>query len=166
MVHCLEEIVEAASGKHAVPTLFRSMKPNGTPDYHGLVVWTPAQHAIHLACNSADWRAKKVVAIQWAKYKRTKGGKLTSEVDPEMVGTQQDLETCMKVLVQWVEEYGGPNKNGPTQWYVDQVEKETEKQRKLTFIIAWLGLPTVSKTSAASWSRVRSISGAAPSLRA
>jgi len=114
MVQCLKEVAESASD--SVPTLFRTMGADQIGKFHGLIVWAPAGHAIKLARNSDDWRAKRIVTIQWAKYKTTKSGKPTEELQTEMQGTQQDLETCLQTLNEWVVNYGGPNNNGVTQW--------------------------------------------------
>jgi hypothetical protein len=123
MVQCLAEVASSASD--SVPTLFRTMGADRIGKFHGLVVWAPAARAIKLARNSDEWKAKKIVTIQWAKQKMTKAGKPTTELQAEMQGTERDLETCIQTLNDWVVNYGGPNNNGPVQWAADGIETFT-----------------------------------------
>ncbi len=123
MVQCLAEVATSASD--SVPTLFRTMGADKIGKFHGLIVWAPAARAIKLARNSEEWRAKRIVTIQWAKQKTTKNGKATNELNTDMQGTEKDLELCLNTLNGWVLHYGGPDNNGPRQWAADGIENFT-----------------------------------------
>ena len=132
MIQCLKEV--AGSASDSVPTLFRSMGTDGIGKFHGLVVWAPAHRAIKLAMNSIDWRAKKIVTIQWAKQKMNKG-QPTKELNVDMQGTEADLLACVQTLNEWVVNYGGPNGNGSSQWYVPSLQVKDGKTQLTLFIL-------------------------------
>ncbi len=129
MIQCLKEV--AGSASDSVPTLFRSMGADRIGKFHGLVVWAPNHRAIKLAVNSIEWKAKRIVTIQWAKQKLNKG-QPTKELNTDMQGTEADLMICLQTLSEWVVNYGGPN--GPSQWYVPspKVNREGRENVKKT----------------------------------
>ena len=138
MIQCLKEVSGSASD--SVPTLFRSMGADRIGKFHGLIVWAPTHRAIKLAVNSTEWKAKRIVTIQWAKQKLNKG-QPTKELNTDMKGTEADLMTCVQTLNEWVVNYGGPN--GQSQWYVPPLqvkggreEKENAKTQLTLFILS------------------------------
>lgn len=99
--------------KYSIPTLFRSVAPNGQPVYHGLISWMPYKHCIELVPDISPANKKKRLIIQWAKL-NSKGA-----INQADVGTDADLATCVEALENFVKVHGGPN--GPAQWAADGI---------------------------------------------
>ncbi|EAQ86200.1 predicted protein [Chaetomium globosum CBS 148.51] len=97
-----------AGVKYGIPTLFRSISPQGQPLYHGMVSWMPYKRCIELVPNISKEKKKQKLVIQWGK---TKAG----------AGTDADLEKCVNELEQFIKNYGGPN--GPEQWEADGINE-------------------------------------------
>ncbi|KAK3297104.1 uncharacterized protein B0H64DRAFT_416318 [Chaetomium fimeti] len=95
-----------AGVKFNIPTLFRSVGPQGQPLYHGMVAWMPCKRCIELVPDISKEKKKLKLIIQWGK--NTAGA-----------GTEADAATCADELEQFVKNYGGPN--GPQQWAADGI---------------------------------------------
>ncbi|KAK0701722.1 hypothetical protein B0T26DRAFT_681840 [Lasiosphaeria miniovina] len=109
MVICLKEVEESAY--KSVPTLFRSVNAQNKPEFHGIIVWCPRDHAIELGASISDLRDGRKLVIQFPKYITVKG---KTGLDPKMAGTAESLEQCLEYLVEFIRQYGGPH--GMNQW--------------------------------------------------
>jgi hypothetical protein len=110
MYLCLAGVEEGVG--HNIPTLFRSIGPQGQPLYHGMVSWMPARHCIELVPDISKEKRKLKLVIQWAK---TATG----------AGTEADGKACAVELEQFVKNYGGPN--GQEQWAADGINEFSDQ---------------------------------------
>jgi hypothetical protein len=123
MVKCFSEVEAAAA--ESIPTLFRSVMPDGVSHFYGMVCWTPQARAIEMVRDLRN-RDKKLV-IQWPQQIRNSKNQPTDVIDASMVGSAEDLQNCVNKLTKFVLTYGGPGLNGPTQWKADRIREFSDK---------------------------------------
>ncbi|KAH6850496.1 hypothetical protein B0I37DRAFT_115551 [Chaetomium sp. MPI-CAGE-AT-0009] len=97
-----------AGVKYGIPTLFRSIGPQGQPLYHGMVSWMPYKRCIELVPDISKEKKKLKMVIQWGKTAAS-------------AGTEADAQKCADELEQFVKNYGGPPGNGEQQWAADGI---------------------------------------------
>ncbi|KAK3899707.1 hypothetical protein C8A05DRAFT_17892 [Staphylotrichum tortipilum] len=114
---CFGEVV--AGAWRSVPTLFRTVTPEGIATFYGMVSWTFQDRAIEMVPVLTNKKNKFV--IQWAQQILGSNGQPTAVLDKTMVGTREDLEHCIATLTQFIVDYGGPDRNGPKQWAADGI---------------------------------------------
>ncbi|KAK0717807.1 hypothetical protein B0T26DRAFT_740999 [Lasiosphaeria miniovina] len=110
MFTCLCEV--EASAYKTIPTLFRSVDRNHVAVFHGMIMWSPRDHALEMGATITDLRAGRRLVIQFPKYIKNKSGETVP--DPKMMGTEENLHSCLEHLLIFVREHGGPY--GEHQW--------------------------------------------------
>ncbi|KAH6626678.1 hypothetical protein B0J18DRAFT_146680 [Chaetomium sp. MPI-SDFR-AT-0129] len=130
MIMCLNGV--ESSIKYSIPTLFRSVTPNGMAQYHGLITWIPHRGCIDLVPDM-KYRKRKFV-IQWAKPDH-KG-----RVDENNRGSENDLAICIAAIEDFVKVHGGPY--GPAQWAADDINAFSDEM--LAAAVGMWGFPKLN----------------------